>query len=239
MFYNNTDISYGGRRLPWLAMLGGVLLLAASCTIDSYDKGEGDYSLTTAELVEAHVGSDKKVDFVDTDHGQRLTMQPAQTAKWITKADTVYRAVLFYNEVSSGVAETVSMGRVGVLVPRSLSTADTTKADPKAGEMKTDPLYLESAWVSKSRRYLNLQLRLLTGSTGDEEAVHTIGLVSDSLKSTVSHACLRLYHDQGGRPEYYSATTYVSIPLYSMDADTITLEVNTYDKGTLVRTFVR
>ena len=45
------------------------LLLLVSCTQDNYDKGEGEYSLMRADFVEAHVGSDKRVDYVVTDDG--------------------------------------------------------------------------------------------------------------------------------------------------------------------------
>lgn len=224
------------RRLAVLPLVGGLLWLVAACTIDAYDKGEGDYSLTTAELVEAHVGSDKQVDYVDTDMGERLKMNPVATAKWIEKADTTYRAVLYYNKVRENEAEAVSLGRVGVIVPRSLSS-DSSSAKGKQAVMKTDPVYLESAWLSKNHRYLNLRLRLLTGATDDEEAVHTIGLVPDTLASTATHAHLLFYHDQGGRPEYYSSVAFASIPLSQVKADTITLQINTYD-GVVERMFV-
>ena len=205
-----------------------MLSLLTACTIDSYEKGEGEYSLLTANLVEAHVSSDKRVDFVDTDEGERLTMQPPATAKWIQTADTIYRALLYYNKVEEGKAQMVSCSRVGVLMPLA-------KDSLKEG-MKTDPIHLESAWLSKNRKWLNLRLRLMTGSTSDEKAMQAIALVHDSTNSTATHAILQLYHDQGGQPEYYSAMTYASIPLSEVEADTLTLTVNTYD-GPLHRTF--
>ena len=38
-----------------------------SCTNDAYDKGDGEYSMMTAEMADAHVGTDKKVDYAVTD----------------------------------------------------------------------------------------------------------------------------------------------------------------------------
>jgi len=195
------------------------LLLITACTIDAYEKGEGAYSQMTAELVEAYIGSDKYVGQVETDQGERLTLQQPYTAKWIQTADTTYRALLYYNKVRAGEAEPVSMSRVGVLLLH----------DSIKGGMKTDPLYIESAWIAKNRHYLNLRLRLLTGSTDDEAAQHSIGLVRDTVASTPSHLRLQLYHDQGGCPEYYSFVTYASIPLADIKADTITLDINTYN----------
>ena len=195
------------------------LSLVVACTIDAYEKGEGIYSLMTAELVEAYVGNDKYVGQVETDQGEQLTLQQPYTAKWIQTADTTYRALLYYNKVRAGEVEPINMSRVGVLLLH----------DSIKGGMKTDPLYVESAWIAKNRRYLNLRLRLLTGSTDDETAQHSIGLLRDTIASTPSHLRLQLYHDQGGCPEYYSFVTYASIPLVDIKADTITLFINTYD----------
>ena len=204
-----------------------VSLVMSSCETDAYEKGEGDLSLMTAELVEAHIDAEKHVDHVETDQGERLTMTKPLTAKWITTADTTYRAMLYYKKTGSGQAEAVSFGRVGVLLPH---------ADSIKGGMKTDPVNLESAWLSQNRRYLNLRLRLLTGHTDDDEAVQSLGLVGFSALSTPKHVRMTLYHDQGGQPEYYSSTAFVSIPLSAVSADTLSLSANTYH-GMVERTF--
>ena len=214
--------------LLWLPVTSCLTLIPSSCTIDAYDKGEGEYSLLTAELVEAHVGSDKYVDGLQTDGGGQLSVQNRYTAKWIQTADTTYRALLYYNNVGDGQAEIVSLSRVGVLQPR----------DSISGGMKTDPLYLESSWMGKSRKYVNLRLRLLTGSTDDENAIQALAIVVDTLRSTPSHARLTLYHSQGGQPEYYSVTTFASLPLAAVAADTVTVTVNTYG-GTVSKIFVK
>lgn len=217
-----------GRLLGLAAVicpLSGLML--ASCEMDAYDKGEGEYSLMTAEMVDAHVGSDKYVDYVETDQGDRLNMDPHFTVKWIDTADTTYRAILYYNQTEAGKATTVSMSKVGVLPPQ----------DSVRGGIKTDPMHIESIWMSKNRKYLNLRMRLMTGATDDEDARQKIGLVNDKEASTDNHARLLLCHDQGGQPEYYSATSYASIPLAGIEADTLTLTINTYD-GMIDRTFV-
>ena len=201
--------------------------LLAACAIDSYEKGDGELSLLTADLVEAHVDADKKVTLVETDQSERLTLTPAATAQWIETADTVYRALLYYNKVEEGKADPVSLGWVGVLPPR----------DSIQGGMKSDPIHVESMWLAKNRKYLNLRLRLLTGNSDDDEARHSIGVVSDHALSSANHARLYLYHDQGGVPEYYSSVSYASIPLADIAADTLTITVNTYD-GPVSRTFV-
>ncbi|MBQ9355964.1 MAG: NigD-like N-terminal domain-containing protein [Prevotella sp.] len=207
-----------------LAILAG--MISTGCTVDAYDKGEGQYSNLTAELVQARVGTDKSITQVLTDRGEALRMETPATAKWIEKGDTTYRALLYYNIVEDGLAAPVSISRVGVLAPR----------DSIKGAMKTDPLYVESVWKARNGQYLNMRLRLLTGSTDDEKAIHTIGLLRDTLASTATHQHMTLYHDQGGMPEYYSTVTYASIPLSSVTADSITITVNTYDRGLVKHT---
>ena len=209
-----------------------VILFITACSIDAYDKGEGEYSLMTAEMADVTVGSDKYVTAVETDLSEQLKLAKPVTVKWMEKGDTTYRALVYYNLQSDGRAEAVSMKKVGVLIPHKLKE--------KVGEqqviMKTDPLYVESVWVSKNKKYVNMRLRLLTGASEDEEAVQTIGVVRDEERN--GHETLLLYHDQGGQPEYYSTTAFVSIPLAEVHADTLTIKVNTYD-GPYNKTIVR
>lgn len=201
-------------------------MMLASCEIDAYDKGEGDYSLLTADLVTAHVDGSKLVDYVVTDEDLHLSMTPPVSADWIETADTIYRAMLYYNVRGDSQAEAVSFGRVGVLTLR-----DTIR-----GGLKTDPLYTESMWISKNRQYLNLRLRVMTGATSDEHAKHVIGLLRDTVASTSVHTVATLYHDQGGQPAHYSAVTYASLPLTAVTTDSLTLIVNTFN-GTVSRSF--
>lgn len=192
-------------------------LFAVACSVDSYDKGEGEYSLLTAEMADATVGSDKFVKNVETDEGEQFTLAKPGTATWIEKGDTTYRTLLYYKKMSNGQIEAVSMRKAGVMRPG------------KQENVKTDPLYVESIWMGKNRKYVNMRLRLLTGASEDEKAVQTLGIVRDTKASSGSHEHLVLYHDQGGQPEYYSTTTFVSIPLSEISADTLTITINTYD----------
>lgn len=194
-----------------------VTLCSTACSVDAYDKGEGEYSLLTAEMADVTVGSDKYVTHVETDEGEQLTLAKPVTVTWIEKGDTTYRTLLYYKKLPNGQTEAVSMRKVGVMKPG------------KQEDAKTDPLYVESIWVGKNRKYVNMRLRLLTGASEDEKVVQTLGIVRDTETSSDSHEHLVLYHDQGGQPEYYSTTTFVSIPLSEINADTLTITVNTYD----------
>jgi hypothetical protein len=150
--------------------------------------------------------------------------EPPFTVNWIEKGDTIYRALLYYF-LNDGVVDAYSMGPVLVT---SIKAANLIK-----GGIKTDPVHLTSLWRARNGKYLNLRLRVMTGTTDDEKVgKQTFGCVSDTV---VSHPdgrrtqYLRLYHDQGGQPEYYSKEVYLSIPLKDTEADTLLLQVNTYD----------
>lgn len=216
-----------------LALLVLLLPLFSSCQTDSYDKGEGELSLTQADFVEAHADGSKRIDRVLTDDGQELTLQTPAEAKWITTADSVYRAVLYYNKVE---------GTPATVVPVALSAISTLSLHPaeyfKEG-VKTDPVTFESMWKSRNGRYVNIGMYLKVGKTDSDEKLHRVGMV---LEGIVTHpdrrttACLRFYHDQGGVPEYYSSKCYVSIPCQEITADSVCVTLNTYG-GTVTRRF--
>ena len=210
--------------------------LFASCKQDNYDKGDGDYSLMRADFIEAHIGSDKRVDYIVTDDGDSLAAEPHFTTKSITVADTTYRAILYYNKVKGTSGKTVAEARAMSVVPTLFPQTPNTQS-PTADEIKTDPVKFESIWLGGNRRYVNFSIILMTGSTEDDDLKHAIGLIDEGIveyldgKRTIR---CRLYHDQNGIPEYYSQQHYISIPTKSMDADSLCLTINTY-KGEIVK----
>ena len=105
--------------------------------------------------------------------------------------------------------------------------------------MKTDPVKFESAWLSKTGKYLNLSLYLMTGAMDNDKAMQTLHIVQDTIMTNpdatrTSH--LRLYHDQAGFPEYYSTQVYASILTSQIDADSVRISINTY-KGAVTKSF--
>ena len=213
-----------------------LLITHLSCTQDTYDKGDGQYSYLRGDFAEAVVGADKKIVSLITDEGESLPLSQPCTAKWITTSDTIYRCMLYYNKVrdSKGqyVAEPISVGEVPCPVIVPLAELDT--------EMKTDPVSFESAWMSKTGKYINLSFALKTGTTEDNEAIHTLRVVQDTIMvhpdgSKTSY--LRLFHDQGGVPDYYSTQVYASIITSEILADSVRIAINTY-KGIIEKSFL-
>ena len=220
------DFSFARRwRLICLLLIS---VFAASCTQDAYEKGDGKYSLMRGDFVEAQVDHGKQMVSITTDDGDQLPLVQPFTAKWITTADTVYRCMLYYNKVEDtqgkASAEVISIGQVPCPLVKPLKEFDK--------ELRTDPVGLESLWLSRSGKYLNLYLQLKTGVTEDTSAVQQLAFLSDTLithanQSTTRH--LILHHDQNRVPEHYSTKAYVSIPVASIGADSVRLSINTYD----------
>ena len=202
--------------------------IISSCTQDAYDKGEGKYSLMRGDFVEAQVDANKQIVSITTDDGDILPLVNPYPAKWVTKGDTIYRCMLYYNKVESEkgqyAAEVVSIGQVPCPTLKRWSEFKQ--------EYRTDPVKFESIWLSKSRKYLNLYMQLKTGVTDDTTAVQQLAFVSDTIiinkDETRSHRIV-LHHDQNKVPEYYSTKAYVSIPVSAIAADSVSIWMNTYD----------
>ena len=204
-------------------IVSSFLLPLSSCTQDAYEKGEGEYSLLRGDFAEAVVNSNKQVAKIITDDGDEMLVTSPYTAKWIAKADTTYRCMLYYNKVE-GKGEVVSMGQVPCAAIVPLSKFEK--------ELKTDPVKFESTWMSKTGRYLNLSIQVKSGATDDTTAVQSLAIVSDTLITHSDGKQIRnliLHHDQGNVPEYYSTQVYVSIPTNRIDADSVRISINSYD----------
>lgn len=204
------------------------VLLLASCEYDSYDKGTGDYSLLVAELAEAYASGPQMLSRAVTDDNVPLTFTKPFEAKWATRPDSAYRVAIYYNKVEGG-AEPVNC----VQIP----TAVILPLDSFKKGVRQDPVRFESAWIGKSGRYLNASIYLMTGPAESKETRHLLAVADDSVVVNADGTRvqrLRLYHNQGGMPEYYSQRTIFSIPLHNVHADSICFSVNTYD-GEVVR----
>ena len=208
------------------------LLILTACTVDSYDKGEGKYSLMQAELVDLSVNDKKVATSFVTDDGDRYQLTPPITASWMETADTTYRVVLYFNALPDATAEPISLG----VIP-TLRAAEHWKLE----KQPEDPIGMESAWLSKSKKYINLGLLLKTGQVDGEDGTHTVGLAQDTIlvnDDQTRTAYFRFLHDQANVPEHYTIRRYVSILLPdTIQLDTIRLTIPTYE-GKIERVFL-
>lgn len=226
-----------------IAILLLLLTTFAGCETESYESGEGEYSLMQADLCELQTDGEKRATLFTTDDGSRYTPTKVFTAKWLTTADSTYRAIIYYNKVPTASpqaaatqtaamqAEVLGISQVVTLIPH---------AHWRFPQQPQDPIDLESAWIAKSGRYLNLALLMKTARIDDDEPPHTIGLAQDTLiawpdgRSTVIYCLL---HSQNDIPEYYTNRRYVSILLPDALPDTIRFRMQTHS-GRLERVFM-
>ena len=210
-----------------------MLLLMTACTTEDYETGDGEYSYLRADFAEVHTIGEKKVGNARTDDGDSLVLQPPIDCSWATTPDSTYRALLYYSREPGKNLEVKGFSAVQVLVLRTTELKEG--ATPP-----TDPLTLESAWLSPNGKYLNLGMYVKTGQSDAKDAYQTLGMVRDTTITSedgikVHH--LRLVHNQRGVPEYYSSRIYTSTPLAPFaKGDMLRVEVNTYD-GTVVKMF--
>ena len=206
-------------------------LFTFSCTTTNYDDGDGELSYLRADFVEAHTAAPQQIDYAIDDEGKTIRFAAPFSVKWTEKADTFYRALLYFNQKPTG-NEPISLQRVYVLLP---TAADEVK------NPKFDPVTFESAWLSRCQLpspntqqgayYLNLTFLLKTGQPDDEKARQSIGMMSEERNDTL---CLTLLHDQGTVPQYYSTRIYASIPITGTQP--VKLIVNSYE-GSVVRAY--
>lgn len=199
-----------------------IALALTACENDSYDKGEGTFSLTQADFVEAHANEAKAIDQVVTDDGNTYNVVPQPNPSWVVTADSTYRAAIYYNKVDDNTIKPIAVSRVPVA---SIVPPEEIK------EMKTDPVTFESCWTSKNGKYINIAISLKVGDGDNDEAQHSVGIVGDELRINADGtktALLTLFHDQGGVPEYYSTKFYMSLPCANVNADSVYISINTY-----------
>lgn len=211
----------------WYSLLlaGMLALIASSCSKDS---SEDSISNLTVEMCCLKPVDVKTVASCVLDDDREVKFVRPVNVSWATRVDTLYRAILYYNNEHDGRADVLSVKRILTLAP--VSPEDTARV------VKEDPLSLVTAWYARNGKFLNLCLGIKTGAADDDQA-HRVSLVADSLAPHRRY--YRLCHDQNGIPAYYTVETYISVPVENIpQGDTITLTVPT-EKGLLRRDLVK
>ena len=222
---NHRDLAH--RALPFFF----TALMFFSCQTDSYDTGEGRYSLMQADLCELAINGERQGISIVTDDGDSYQFTSPVTAKWIETPDTTYRTLVYYNKLADGQAKPMSVGTVPTVRPIE---------HWRFKELPQDPIGFESAWLAKNGKYLNVGLLMKTGRIDDEEKPHNVGLAQDTVMQHPDGsrtAYYRLLHSQNDIPEYYTNRRYISILLTDRRLDTIRLSMVTYD-GTIEKIYI-
>lgn len=239
---NNNESRHSSRRATAARFVYGLGLAAAmtalaACNHDAYDTGDGPYSYLTAQLAMLQTSNDGAIYSAATDDGDGVSISFVNPFKveWAQRPDTIYRALLYYDMVDS--AALTARARSAVQVP----VLHIVGAD-KVKDMRTDPLSLESVWMSPMGDYLNMSLLLKSGKASADDAAQTLAVVDGGTEVDADGRSTRrllLYHDQGEVPQYYTVQRYVSIDMRQLRAlDSVRLVVNTY-KGVVEKTIKR
>lgn len=219
-------------RFVYVVMLIATMSVGlASCSNDGYATGDNGNSYLTADLALLHTNSSKAAYAATLDDGTLLQITNPFVTKWMEKADTIYRALLYYDKTDDTNTQVKARSVVQVPVMGVAKAADVK-------EMYTDPLDVESVWTAKNDTYINMSLLLKSGTASDVDARQSIGLVLEQAYTDgdgLRHAVLRMYHNQNGVPEYYTVQQYASVDAKQLGADVVELHVNTY-KGEIVKT---
>ena len=204
--------------------------LLFSCETDSYEKGQGKYSLMMADMGEVTVNSDKQVTAFTTDDGDSYTLTSPAIVQWVQTADTTYRAIIYYNKVENGQAEYMGLASVPTMPPVE---------HWRIKEHPQDPVGFESAWLAKNKKYINLGLLFKSGYVDDTMMPHLVSVAQDTVLVNADQTrtvYYRFLHGQNDTPQYFTNRHYLSILLPEERPDTACLTIVTYT-GTIERRF--
>lgn len=212
-------------RLNVVKVATAILVLAnivAACSLGGYESGDGPNSYLESEFGQLCTDANAKVNTVALDNGKKITLKKLVSMNG-AKADTIYRGLVYYESKSE--SDNTLMG----FTPAHVCQPATLKEEEK---MKTDPVEVESFWMSKNGSYMNMALLLKTG-VKDDTSKHVLGVIKTAVSEGEGpkNYDLTFYHDQGGVPEYYTSKIYVSIPVAELfqKGDQLSLSVNTYN----------
>ncbi len=203
----------------------GMLAMALLCASCSDEGNDGSaYPPVLTELVDIHVCSEGYIDYIVADAGDSYVAENRVKAEKLT-ANALYRALCVYEKTVSSSSD---KGARLYSVKLVMSDKPTPVAEVK-GEIKTDPLNVQSVW--RGGTYLNLALLPMAQSVS-----HTYGIIEESHVSGEAgqKLYLKLHHSQNGDYEAYQQAAYLSIQLkdYAMHAgDSIFITINTYKDG--------
>ena len=195
----------------------------ASCTVEPYESGDTSLSYLMAEMVDMHVVG-REIKSIVTDSDERLAVSSSYLLpENMEHRDTTYRMMLYYNKEGNNSVDLKSLKRAYVVKSSDKHSSLT---------LKDDSVKFISAWKAQNSSYINMSLGLMVGNAENEDAVHKVGLVVNSVETMADGSktyYLTLHHDQDSIPEYYTQTVYISVPLkeYSV-GDRICIRMNTY-----------
>lgn len=198
-----------------------IFLLFLSC------KGEDDsyvYPSVKLEFINAQTNSSGYVSYLQTDKDTIYDISNDRTSCKLD-ANTLERVVCYYTVLSKasssqhGTADLYSILKAVSPTPGKLATGY---------QMKTDPVGIQSVWLSGQYINMTLQVKL-------QSKTHLFNFIENSTSTSQGTPTinLTLYHDKSDDVEAYTKIGYLSVPLQKYIQQypggfNVSISINTY-----------
>ncbi|WP_394708149.1 NigD-like C-terminal domain-containing protein [uncultured Bacteroides sp.] len=199
-------------------------------------KGEEDsyvYPSVKLEFMSAQTDNSGNIAYLKTDKDSIYQIEKDRTNSKLD-SNAVQRIVCYYALLNKATSTQYATAEIYSLI-KTVSPTPARLA-PEA-EMKTDPVGIQSIWLSGD--YINLTLQIKLQS--EKHAFHFIEESTYKLgnKPIIN---LTLYHDKNGDVEAYTKIAYLSVPLAKYikqypNGFTISFSIQTFTEGLKTFTF--
>lgn len=212
------------RSALYIICLLCLAFLQFSCKDDAYT-----YPPVQLEFVSMHTTASGTVDyFLNDDDKAYHVDNPSRIAN--LRPDTIYRMVCNY-EVT-GIPSATTKGSAFIYTSLQPVSVNPVAVGAIVGEVKTDPLEVQSIW-KKNPDYINMVL--LVKNQGGKHLFHFVeqGITTEAGRKKLT---LLLFHDKRNDVEAYTERAYLSVPLLKYknilkDGDVIDFQINTRSEG--------
>lgn len=192
------------------------------------------YPSVVTEFIGAQTNNDGTISQLVADDGTIYSVLQRDGLGGLV-ADTLYRTISIYEPIT----QENSKGNVAQLYSCQLVlSVNPLPASDFKGNIKTDPVDIQSIWLSGE--YLNMILLVQY-----KELSHLYHFVDEGITSDQSGTQtlnLRLFHDRNNDYEAFTKQVYLSVPLKNYlqllrKGDKIRFNLNTYKEGETYREF--
>lgn len=192
------------------------------------------YPSVVTEFIGAQTNNDGTISQLVADDGTIYSVLQRDGLGGLV-ADTLYRTISIYEPIT----QENGKGNVAQLYSCQLVlSVNPLPASDFKGNIKTDPVDIQSIWLSGE--YLNMILLVQY-----KELSHLYHFVDEGITSDQSGTQtlnLRLFHDRNNDNEAFTKQVYLSVPLKNYlqllrKGDKIRFNLNTYKEGETYREF--
>jgi hypothetical protein len=199
-------------------------------------KGEEDsyvYPSVKLEFMSAQTDNSGKIVSLKTDKDSTYQVENDRTNSKLD-ANILQRIVCYYSTLSKATATENATAEIYSLI----KTVSPTPGRLATGTvMKTDPVGIQSIWLSGDYINLTLQIKL-------QSQAHLFHFIENEviLNKGVPSIHLTLYHDKNGDVEAYTKVAYLSVPLAKYiqqypNGFTVSFSINTFTEGVKAYSF--